>query len=94
VESELAVDTPLDSEGQGEGAVALESPRDETVECASPDPDKPCAGATLAPRAPPASSSGCTIITCLKQFTAQELMSGNNKVGCEDCTERINGNTY
>lgn len=41
----------------------------------------------------------CSIQSCLNQFTALELMTGNNKVGCENCTQRqnkgkfIDGNT-
>ena len=31
-----------------------------------------------------------SIQSCLNQFTAQELMTGNNKVGCEACTEKAN----
>lgn len=33
----------------------------------------------------------CSVQSCLSAFTATELMSGNNKVGCEECTKRING---
>ncbi|GBP56446.1 Ubiquitin carboxyl-terminal hydrolase 16 [Eumeta japonica] len=33
----------------------------------------------------------CSIQSCLSQFTALELLTGNNKVGCDTCTERING---
>ncbi|XP_059057892.1 ubiquitin carboxyl-terminal hydrolase 45 isoform X2 [Achroia grisella] len=33
----------------------------------------------------------CSIQSCLSQFTALELLTGNNKVGCENCTERFNG---
>lgn len=33
----------------------------------------------------------CSIQSCLSQFTALELLTGNNKVGCETCTERTNG---
>ncbi|XP_060804705.1 ubiquitin carboxyl-terminal hydrolase 16/45 [Amyelois transitella] len=33
----------------------------------------------------------CSIQSCLSQFTALELLTGNNKVGCDNCTERING---
>ncbi|CAH0720523.1 unnamed protein product, partial [Brenthis ino] len=33
----------------------------------------------------------CSVQSCLSQFTALELLTGNNKVGCETCTERING---
>lgn len=29
--------------------------------------------------------------SCLNNFTAVELMTGQNKVGCESCTRRING---
>lgn len=29
--------------------------------------------------------------SCLNSFTSVELMTGSNKVGCEACTERING---
>jgi hypothetical protein len=32
----------------------------------------------------------CSIQSCLNQFTALELMAGNNKVGCENCTRRQN----
>ncbi|KAH8416530.1 hypothetical protein KR222_007785 [Zaprionus bogoriensis] len=34
----------------------------------------------------------CSVQSCLNNFTAVELMTGNNKVGCETCTRRINGN--
>lgn len=33
----------------------------------------------------------CSIQSCLNNFTALELMTGNNKVGCDHCSERING---
>jgi ubiquitin carboxyl-terminal hydrolase 16/45 len=33
----------------------------------------------------------CSIESCFNNFTATELMTGSNKVGCEACTERING---
>lgn len=33
----------------------------------------------------------CSIQSCLNQFTACELMTGNNKVRCENCTKNING---
>lgn len=33
----------------------------------------------------------CSVQTCLNAFIATELLSGNNKVGCEACTKRING---
>lgn len=32
----------------------------------------------------------CSIQSCLNQFTALELMTGNNKVGCENCTQQQN----
>lgn len=33
----------------------------------------------------------CSVQSCLNNFTAVEYMTGNNKVSCEACTERING---
>ncbi|KAL4705810.1 hypothetical protein ACJJTC_006530, partial [Scirpophaga incertulas] len=66
----------------------------------------PLGGATLGgglggpapPRPPPAQTprylcdeDECSIHSCLSQFTALELLTGNNKVGCESCTERLNG---
>ncbi|KAL0274865.1 UNVERIFIED_CONTAM: hypothetical protein PYX00_002897 [Menopon gallinae] len=36
------------------------------------------------------SSGECTLHSCLNQFTAKELMTGNNKVGCDACTKKIN----
>ncbi|CAG9788534.1 unnamed protein product [Diatraea saccharalis] len=47
--------------------------------------------------APPASpryvcdEDECSVQSCLSQFTALELLTGNNKVSCETCTERLNG---
>ncbi|XP_046609099.1 ubiquitin carboxyl-terminal hydrolase 16 isoform X2 [Neodiprion virginianus] len=38
----------------------------------------------------PSEDGECSVQSCLNQFTALELMSGNNKVGCEACTEREN----
>lgn len=32
----------------------------------------------------------CTLHSCFNQFTAKELMTGNNKVGCDACTKKIN----
>lgn len=32
----------------------------------------------------------CSVISCLNQFTSLELMTGNNKVGCDACTQRQN----
>jgi hypothetical protein len=44
---------------------------------------------TLAPRHSEHDTSGePSVISCLKQFTAIELLTGNNKVGCETCTKR------
>lgn len=34
----------------------------------------------------------CSVQSCLNQFTACELMTGNNKVSCELCTKRHGGN--
>lgn len=36
------------------------------------------------------SSGECSVQTCLAQFTGIELMTGSNKVGCEQCTTRAN----
>lgn len=44
---------------------------------------------TLAPRHQ-SEEGECSIISCLNQFTSLELMTGNNKVGCEACTQRHN----
>lgn len=33
----------------------------------------------------------CSIQSCLSNFTALELLTDNNKVSCETCTERLNG---
>lgn len=33
----------------------------------------------------------CSIQSCLSGFTLAEFMTGNNKVGCDACTEKING---
>lgn len=45
---------------------------------------------TIAPRIQ-CSEGECSIQSCLNNFTALELMTGNNKVGCDYCSERING---
>jgi hypothetical protein len=45
--------------------------------------------ATLLPRYQ-CDDGECSIQSCLNQFTALELMTGNNKVGCEVCTQRQN----
>ncbi|XP_049854422.1 ubiquitin carboxyl-terminal hydrolase 45 isoform X1 [Schistocerca gregaria] len=44
---------------------------------------------TLAPRYQCAEGE-CSVLSCLNQFTAIELMTGNNKVGCVNCTQRHN----
>ena len=48
---------------------------------------------TLAPRADPPAGAGCSLQSCLNQFTAAELLTGNNKFGCEVCTKRKHANT-
>lgn len=45
---------------------------------------------TIAPRVQ-CTEGECSVQSCLNNFTALELMTGNNKVGCDSCTERING---
>lgn len=45
---------------------------------------------TIAPRIQ-CSEGECSIQSCLNNFTALELMTGNNKVCCASCSERING---
>ncbi|XP_055390274.1 ubiquitin carboxyl-terminal hydrolase 45 [Condylostylus longicornis] len=45
---------------------------------------------TIAPRYQ-CDAGECSIQSCLNNFTAVELMTGNNKVGCDACTKRING---
>lgn len=45
--------------------------------------------ATLLPRYQ-CDDGECSIESCLNQFTALELMTGNNKVGCENCTQQQN----
>lgn len=44
---------------------------------------------TLAPRYQ-CTEGECSVLSCLTQFTAIELMTGNNKVGCVNCTQRHN----
>ncbi|VVC44356.1 Hypothetical protein CINCED_3A025219 [Cinara cedri] len=43
--------------------------------------------ATLQPQ-PKCKDGECSVLTCLNQFTASEIMTGNNKVSCERCTEQ------
>ncbi|KAL5278482.1 USP16 family protein [Megaselia abdita] len=45
---------------------------------------------TIAPRYQ-CQDGECSVQSCLNNFTALELMTGSNKVGCEACTKRING---
>ncbi|KAM7347020.1 ubiquitin specific protease 16/45 isoform 2-T2 [Cochliomyia hominivorax] len=45
---------------------------------------------TIAPRYQ-CEDGECSVQSCLNNFTAVELMTGNNKVGCESCTKCING---
>lgn len=45
---------------------------------------------TIAPRYQ-CEDGECSVQSCLNNFTAVELMTGNNKVGCDSCSERING---
>ncbi|KAH8283247.1 hypothetical protein KR044_000967 [Drosophila immigrans] len=45
---------------------------------------------TMAPRYQ-CEADECSVQSCLNNFTAVELMTGQNKVGCENCTRRING---
>jgi len=45
---------------------------------------------TLAPRYQ-CEDGECSVQSCLNNFTSIELMTGNNKVTCDACTERFNG---
>ncbi|KAJ6637278.1 Ubiquitin carboxyl-terminal hydrolase 45 [Pseudolycoriella hygida] len=45
---------------------------------------------TIAPRYT-CKENECSIQSCLNNFTAMELMSGNNQVGCDVCTEMFHG---
>lgn len=45
---------------------------------------------TIAPRYQ-CEDGECSVQSCLNNFTGVELMTGNNKVGCDACSERING---
>lgn len=47
---------------------------------------------TLTPRYQPASRE-CSILSCLNQFTSAELLTGNNKVTCENCTRQKRKNS-
>ncbi|XP_050526029.1 ubiquitin carboxyl-terminal hydrolase 16 [Daktulosphaira vitifoliae] len=51
------------------------------------DFSRECPQATLQPR-PKCKEGECSVLTCLNQFTASEIMTGNNKVSCEKCTEQ------
>ncbi|XP_066992427.2 ubiquitin carboxyl-terminal hydrolase 16/45 [Anabrus simplex] len=44
---------------------------------------------TMAPRYQ-CEDEECSVQSCLNQFTVLELMTGNNKVVCENCTKRFN----
>ena len=48
------------------------------------------ATSTLVPRYQP-SGHECSVLSCVNQFTAMELLTGNNKFGCEKCTFRKHG---
>ncbi|XP_017024269.1 ubiquitin carboxyl-terminal hydrolase 16/45 isoform X2 [Drosophila kikkawai] len=45
---------------------------------------------TIAPRYQ-CEDGECSVQSCLNNFTAVELMTGQNKVGCDSCTLRLNG---
>lgn len=90
---EAPADTPLDSECAGENMECESAPEEDGARAMSPCFDhgeKPCPGATLAPREY-TTTGVCSVQSCLNQFTAQELLTVNNKVGCEACTERKHG---
>ncbi len=44
---------------------------------------------SLSPRYTPVAHE-CSVMSCLNQFTSAELLTGNNKFGCEKCTRRKN----
>ena len=66
--------------------------KDEVSKCeieAQTNGEIPNWSATVSPRYQ-CDDGECSIQSCLNQFTAIELMTGNNKVGCENCTQRQN----
>ncbi|KAF4518120.1 hypothetical protein B566_EDAN007822 [Ephemera danica] len=81
-EKDEAVPQP---EEEQEGACALEPPPEEEDE----DENSVLWSQTLAPRPPPCEQEGdCSIQSCLNQFAAIELLTGNNRVSCKTCTQR------
>ncbi|CAG5136193.1 unnamed protein product, partial [Candidula unifasciata] len=48
---------------------------------------------TMSPRYHPAPKE-CSILSCLNQFTAAELLTGSNKFGCRECTRRRRKNSH
>lgn len=44
---------------------------------------------SLSPRYEP-DKTECSVLTCLHKFTMAEMLTGNNKFGCEECTKRQN----
>lgn len=79
--TEISVDPPPTAPRQKVNNVEVEKPR-EFLPYSRQSP--------LSPRYV-CDEDECSIQSCLSQFTALELLTGNNKVGCETCTERING---
>ena len=45
---------------------------------------------SLAPRQQP-EGHGCSLVSCLNQFTSSELLTGSNKFGCQRCTRTKHG---
>lgn len=91
--SQKAVDVEIEGQSNGEesngdsGTVGHASKN----ECTENDVSEWCK--TLASRQQ-TEEGECSVISCLNQFTSLELMTGNNKVGCDACTQRQNKGKY
>ena len=80
-------------EGKEIGAEAASISENTSDECDSDSEDEyePDSGAertlTLQPAYQP-SQGECSVMSCLSQFCAPELLDGNNKFACEECSKR------
>ncbi|PVD29251.1 hypothetical protein C0Q70_11848 [Pomacea canaliculata] len=95
LEEKLVVESGEGMVGEGGGDGSHDCPSAErkmTLNNVTPKPPKELyhetrckVQTTKAPRYQP-SSMECSVMSCLHQFTAAELLTGSNKVGCKSCS--------
>uniref|UniRef100_A0A2S2QG19 ubiquitinyl hydrolase 1 n=1 Tax=Sipha flava TaxID=143950 RepID=A0A2S2QG19_9HEMI len=84
--------TPNVSDNNSDGLFDDSKSEDEIEDEEEGEFSQECPQATLQPK-PKCKDGECSVLSCLNEFTESEIMTGNNKVSCERCTEQYKQRT-